>query len=295
MASIQSKAVKDLYVRWTVARLNGIPQDDEAWGDLTREPREVDYLETDAGGRPAMWAVPKESTADRVLLGIHGGGFVGGSRYTHRKLFGHLAKAVGARALIVDYRLAPEHKHPAHVDDTTNAYRWLLDQGVSADHVAFVGDSSGGGLTITTQLQAREQGLPLPAAALPLSPWVDLEVAGDSYQTNREKDGFFYRDLVKGLVGLFLGEDSDPRDPTANPLYADLTALAPMYVQVGSDETLLDDAYQLRDRAQAAGVEVRLDVFPEQVHTFQMAAGRSPEADDAIARLAEWVRPRLGL
>lgn len=174
-------------------------------------------------------------------------------------------------------------------------YRWLLDEGFRAGHVAFAGDSAGGGLVITTQLRAREQGLPLPAAALPFSPWVDMEAVGESYETNRERDAFFSRDLVRALADDFLGADGDPRDPLANSLYADLSGLAPTYIQVGGDEALLDDARRLEEHARKAGVDVRLDVFPGMQHTFQIAAGRAPEADEAIRRMAAWVRPRLGL
>jgi acetyl esterase/lipase len=268
---------------------------DESWGDLTAEPREVDYVETDAGGLPAMWVSPKRRARDAVLLCMHGGGFVAGSIYSHRKLFGQLAKATGARALIFDYRLAPAHPHPSQVDDATEVYRWLLGQNVTADRIAFVGDSCGGGLCVTTQLRARQRRLPLPAVAMPFSPWVDMAARGESYETNRDRDAFFSAPLVRELAAGFLGADGDPRDPLANPLHADLSGLAPMYIQVGGDEVLLDDARRLAAHARRAGVEVRLDVFPGMQHTFQMAAGRAPEADDAIRRMAAWARPRLGL
>jgi monoterpene epsilon-lactone hydrolase len=298
MPSKQAEAVRR---RWAAARLarvrpDGEGPDDESWGDLTAEPREVDYLETEAGGRPAMWAVPKGAGGDRVLLCIHGGGFVSGSIYTHRKMFGHLAKAASARALLVGYRLLPEGGgYPAPVDDVTAAYRWLLDQGTAAGQVGFAGDSVGGWLAVTVQLRARDQGLPLPAAAMLISPAVDMEASGKSFVSNQDKDPFFDRDFVRGLMRGFLGEAGDPRDPLANPLYADLTGLGPIYIQVGGDETLLDDARLLDERARKAGVDVRLDVFPGMLHTFQMAAGRAPEADDAIGKMAAWVRPRLGL
>lgn len=287
--------VRDLYLSWTAARIKGEEEDIERWGDLTAEPRGVDYIETDAAGVRSIWAVPKGCAEDRVILCWHGGGFIGGSVYTHRKLYAHLAKAVGARALISSYRLAPQHTHPAQVDDTTGAYRWLLEQGVDAAQVAFAGDSAGGGLAITTQLRAREQGLPLPAAGLLISPWVDMEVLGETYQTNWATDAFFYKEVVQELVGMFLGEGGDPRDPLANPLYADLTGVGPIHIQVGGHETLLDEGRSLADRARNADVEVLLDVFAEQQHSFQMAAGRSPEADEAIRRMADWVRPHLGL
>jgi monoterpene epsilon-lactone hydrolase len=269
--------------------------DDESWGDLTAEPRGVDYLETEAGGLPAMWAVPKRASTDRVLMCIHGGGFMGGSIYTHRKMFGHLAKAAGTRALLVSYRLLPEGVFPAPEGDVTNAYRWLLDQGISADRIAFAGDSVGGWLAVTVQLRARELGLPLPAAALLMSPCVDMETTGKSYETNRDSEPFFKRDVVRGIIRGFLGEDTDARDPRANPLYADLTGLGPLYIQAGGDETLADDARLLYEHAAKAGVDARLDIVPDMLHTFQMAAGRAPEADDAIRELAGWVRPRLGL
>ncbi|TYK49425.1 alpha/beta hydrolase [Actinomadura decatromicini] len=297
MASKQSEAVRR---HWAAARLAMISPDaeqpdNESWGDLTAEPRGVDYIEVEAGGLPAMWLVPKHGVQDRVLLCLHGGGFVGGSIYTHRKMFGHLAKAAGVRALIVDYRLAPAHTHPAQVDDVTDAYRWLLDQGIDPAHIAFTGDSAGGWLSITAQLRARERGLPLPAAAMPFSPWTDMEAAGASYQTNQDKDPFFYAETVRMLAATFLGEGGDPRDPLASPLHADLAGLGPVYIQVGGDESLLDDARMLDEHARKAGVDVRLDVFPGMQHTFQMAAGRAPEADDAIGRMAGWVGPRLGL
>jgi acetyl esterase/lipase len=122
-----------------------------------------------------------------------------------------------------------------------------------------------------------------------------MEITGESYESNREKDAYFYAEVVRGLAGMYLGENGSPRDPLANPLYADLAGLSPLYVQAGGDETLLDDARRLEQHARRAGLDVRLDVFPGQQHTFQMAAGRAPEADEAIRRLAEWVRPHLGL
>ncbi|HYX60338.1 MAG TPA: alpha/beta hydrolase fold domain-containing protein, partial [Streptosporangiaceae bacterium] len=183
MSSKQSEAVRR---RWEAARLamtrpDVEGPDDESWGDLTAEPREVDYTEVEAAGRPAMWLVPKRARTDRVLLCLHGGGFVGGSIYTHRKMFGHLAKAAGVRALLVGYRLLPEGGgYPVPVDEGEAAYRWLLDQGTEPGHIAFAGDSVGGWLAITVQLRARARGLPLPAAALLMSPVSDLEVTGES-------------------------------------------------------------------------------------------------------------------
>ena len=295
MTSKQSGMVAKLYQCWlATTQEDDLIQNPNQWDVLTTEPGGVDYLEIDAGGVPALWAAPRGCAPDRVLLCIHGGGFISGSMYTHRKLFAHLAKAVGARALIVNYRVLPEAVHPAPVDDVLAAYRWLLDQGIDATHIVLTGDSAGGGLSITAQLRARQAGLPLPAAAMPLSPWVDMEVNGATMQSNRGKDVLFSQPWVYQMAKNFLSGAS-PQDPYVNPLYADLTGLGPIYIQVGDSELLLDDSRRLAERARRAGVDVRIDVFPDMQHTFQMAAGRAPEADDAIQRMADWVRPKLGL
>jgi acetyl esterase/lipase len=202
-------------------------------------------------------------------------------------LFGHLAKAAGVRALLVHYRLAPEHPYPAQIEDAVAAYRWVAGQGFNT---VLAGDSSGGGLAV--QVALREPGA---AALLLISPWVDMELSSDTFETNAVTDVVFTRNMVQGLVKTYLQNGESPADPLVNVLRADLAGLPPMFVQVGTDETGLGDARLLAARAEAAGVEVRLDVFDGQLHTFQMAAGRTPEADDAIRRYATWVRPKLGL
>jgi acetyl esterase/lipase len=184
--------------------------------------------------------------------------------------------------------------YPIPLDDVVAAYRWLVDTGIDAGHIAFAGDSAGGLLAITAQLRAREHGLPLPAATMLMSPWVDMEVIGETMVSNAGKDALFNQPWVKQLADGYLGGNS-PQDPYTNPLYADLTGFGPLYSQVGGEELLLDDSRRLAEHAEKAGVEVRLDVFPEMQHTFQMMVGRAPEADDAIGRFAAWVRPKLGL
>lgn len=302
MASRESEALKTQYRDWTaaLAAKPEMPLDElrvmfEHSGDVTAEPGGVDYIEVDAGGVPALWAAPKGCAEDRVALCFHGGGYVTGSMYTHRKLYGHLAKAVGCRALIPHYRRAPEHVHPGPVDDAVAAYRWLLSERIAPDHIAFAGDSAGGALAVTALLRAREYNLPMPAATMPLSPWVDMEITGETLVSNRERDVLVQKEVVEMMAGTFLGDGGNRKDPLANPLYADLKGLPPMYIQVGGDETLLDDSRRLAERARQAGVDVRLEVFPEMQHVFHFAAGHAPEADDAIRKLALWVRPKLGL
>lgn len=280
--------IKEMYQRWA----QGVGLGDDSWGDVTVEPGGVDYLEVEAGGVPAMWIHPHRATPDRVIVAFHGGGFVGGSLYTHRKLFGHLAKAAGVRALLVHYRLAPDFAYPAQIEDAVAAYQWVVDQGLTA---ALAGDSSGGGLCVQTALRIRDLGLPEPAALLLMSAWVDMELTASTFESNAATDVFFTREMVQGLVSAYLQNGESPKDPLVNALYADLTDLPPVYLQAGADESGLDDSRRLAEQARAAGVEVRLDVFEGQLHTFQMAAGRTLEADDAIRRFAAWVRPKLGL
>jgi monoterpene epsilon-lactone hydrolase len=267
----------------------------EHMGDVTGEPGGVDYIETSAGGVPALWAVPKGCAEDRVLLCSHGGGYVTGSMFTHRKLYSHLAKAVGCRALIVNYGLAPENVHPGPVNDMAKAYRWLLDQGITPNHIALTGDSAGGGLAITTILRAREQGLKLPAATMPLSPWLDMDATGATFETNKDRDVLVAPGIIEGMAAAFLGEKGNRKDPLANPLHAELRGLPPVYIQVGSYETLLSDSQNLAEALRRADVEVKIDVFPEMQHVFQFLAGTAPEGDQAIKQLAAWVRPKLGL
>jgi monoterpene epsilon-lactone hydrolase len=302
MASKQSNQLVTLYKGWIAALAANpeMPLDElramfEHWGDVTAEPRGVDYIETDAAGIPALWAVPKGCAQDRVLLCSHGGGYVTGSMYTHRKVYGHLAKTVGCRALIVHYGRAPENPHPGPVNDMAKVYGWLLDQGITPEHIALTGDSAGGALAITTLLQLRKLGLPLPAATMPLSPWLDMDGAGTTFETNKQRDVLVSREIIQSMAATFLGENGDRHHPLANPLHAELRGLPPAYIQVGSYETLLDDSRNLAEALRRADGEVKLEVYPEMQHVFHFLAGVAPEADEAIGKLAAWVRPRLGL
>jgi acetyl esterase/lipase len=278
--------VEEMYDRWTKGEGGG----DDSWGDITAEPEGVEYREVDAGGVPALCIEPRGARPDRVIVYLHGGGFVSGSLRSHRKLVGHLATAAGTRALLVHYRLTPEFPYPAQIDDGLTAYRCVVDRGVGA---VLAGDSSGGGLCVQVALRIRDSALPDPAALMLISPWSDMEASGSTFETNAATDLFFTRDMVKGLVEMYLANGESAADPKVNAHYADLSGLPPMYLQVGGAETGLDDSIRLAERARRAGVEVRLDVFDRMLHTFQMAAGNLDEADDAIGRFGAWLRPRI--
>jgi acetyl esterase/lipase len=203
-------------------------------------------------------------------------------------MFGHLARATGVATLAVEYGLVPEHVFPSQLDTVTAAYQWLHDQG--ATRVALTGDSCGATLALALAVRARDAGLPRPASLLLISAWTDLEATGASYDDG--SDPFFTRDVVRELGAAYLA-GADPSDPLAAPLHADPRGLPPTYLQVGAEESLLDDSRRLADRMRQAGVDVRLDEFAEQLHTFQMAAGRTAAADDAIGRAASWLRSTL--
>lgn len=300
MPSDESLYLRDLYASW-LARMDGMDLPTmrdlfEEWHLATIEPTGVSYEETDAGGVPATWADRVEGgVTDRVIVFTHGGGFAVGSRHSHRKLAGHLAKVIGARVLVLDYRLAPEHPHPAQVDDAVRAYDWLLDQGVAPGHIATAGDSAGGNLAVSTPLKLAALGRPLPAAVLALSPWLDMELTGETIDSNDATDALVKRPVLEAMRGMFLGDDGSPTDPFANPLCADLTGLPPLYITAGGHETLLSDSRRLAEQAEKAQVEVVLDLVEEQQHVFVFNAGRAQEADDTLARAGAWLRPRLGL
>jgi acetyl esterase/lipase len=223
------------------------------------------------------------------MLYLHGGGYVVGSIATHRGLAGRLSQAAAARVLLVDYRLAPEHPFPAAVDDAAGAYRWLLAQGIEPARLVIAGDSAGGGLTIATLVALRDAGVPLPAAAVCLSPWVDLEGRGDSVTTKAAADPLVHKDMLVQLAAWYLA-GADPRTQLAAPLYADLRHLPPLLIQVGTAEILLDDAIRLAEKATAAGVKVTLEPWEDMIHVWQLFAPMLPEGQKAIEGIGVFVR-----
>ncbi len=301
MASKEAQRMDDLYRAWQ-GKLGGseMPIDQlrelfDGWGDLSSMPEGVQFREATIAGVPGVWATPDGADQSRVVICCHGGGFVVGSSKSHRKMYGHLAKAVGCPTFTLDYTRAPENPHPGIVEEAVAVYGKLLEQGFKPEHIGTTGDSAGGNLCTTMILYARHKGLPLPAACAPISPWYDMEGKGESMKTNADKDLLVAPGVLEGMSAAFLGEKGSRTDPFANPLHADLKGFPPTLVQVGAYESLLSDSERFAARAKAAGVEVELQVFPEMQHVFQFMAGNAPEADDAIAKIGAFLRPRLGL
>jgi monoterpene epsilon-lactone hydrolase len=261
----------------------------EAMAGAAVIPTDVQCEKVSAGGVAAEWVVADSADRTRVILYLHGGAYVIGSINTHRELASRLTRAAAARVLVIDYRLGPEHPHPAAVDDAVAAYRWLLSQGVSPARISVGGDSAGGGLTVATLVAVRDAGLPMPAAGVCLSPWVDLEGIGESMTTKAAVDPMVQRDGLLKMAAAYLGGQS-PRTPLASPLYANLSGLPPLLIQVGTAETLLDDSTRLAERARKAGVQVTLEPWEDMIHVFQAFASMLPEGRQAIEGIGEFVR-----
>lgn len=246
----------------------------------------------DANGVPAEWVAAPGIDPQRAVLYLHGGGYAIGSINTHRRLAYDISAASSARVLLIDYRLAPEHPFPAAVDDAAKAWRWLLQQGFTSDRLAIAGDSAGGGLTIATLVNLRDRKLGLPACAVAISPWVDLEGRGDSITTHAAQDPMVQKAGLLWMAGLYLA-GKDPRTPLAAPLHADLAGLPPVLVQVGTAETLLDDATRLAEKLYRAGGDVRLAVWPDMLHVFPFFAPILSEGRDGCREIGQFIRDRM--
>jgi monoterpene epsilon-lactone hydrolase len=240
------------------------------------------------------WIGSPEADPEQTLFYLHGGGYNAGSSLTHRELGARLCLASGLRVLLLDYRLAPEDPFPAAVEDAVASYQWLLSNGLRPDQIVIGGDSAGAGLALATLVQLRDQELPLPAAGVLLSPWVDLALTAPSLQSNAAVDPLTsFADLKRSADWYLAG--TDPRNPLASPLYAALHHLPPLLIQAGGDEVLLDDATRLAEQAGAAGGMVTLEVWPGMWHVWHGWAAELPEAQHAIRRIGEFMRQQLQL
>jgi epsilon-lactone hydrolase len=252
--------------------------------DVTCEP-------VNAGGVPAEWIAAPGAVQDRVILYLHGGGYVIGSINTHRAMIARIARASNARALAIDYRLAPEHPFPAAVDDATAAYKWLLAEGYEPGKIVIAGDSAGGGLTLAALVALRDSGVPMPAGAVPISPWTDLEGTGESVRSRAAKDPMVTQSNLAESAKQYYGAH-DPRDPLVSPLHANFRGLPPMLIHVGDAEILLDDATRVAERAKQAGVDVELEVWDDMIHVWHVFAKLLPEGQQAIDKIGKFVIAR---
>lgn len=232
---------------------------------------------------------PENLQPGRLLVYSHGGGYNMFSHKTHRALASRLAVECAAQAIVYDYRLAPEHRFPAPLEDALAVYRHVLRQGYDASKIIVAGDSAGGGLTFGLLLAARDHNLPMPGLAIGISPWVDMTLSGYSYQENAHKDPVLSAETIRNFRLMYL-DGSDPRHPYASPLFADLAAFPPVLLQAAGDEILRDDSVLFAAALRQAGVRVELDVVPGLFHVFELAWPLLPQADEALARLGTFAR-----
>lgn len=253
---------------------------------------DVSVSDVDAGGVPCEWVSAPGAGSDRTILYLHGGAYTICSPRTHRGLTSSLSRETGVRVLAADYRLAPENPFPAAVTDAVSVYRWLIEGGTAPEHIVVAGDSAGGGLTMATLVALRDRDIPLPAAAVTISPWADLEMTGESMSTKADVDPMINRERLKDSADAYLN-GVDARDPLASPIYADLTGLPPLFIHVGGRETLLDDSRRLEERARADGIDVTLEIEDEMIHVWHVFAGLAPECDEGVRRVATFLKPFL--
>lgn len=245
-------------------------------------------------GLHVEWLTPKNHIEGKLLLYLHGGGYVVGGCDMHRQMVSHIARAGRIQTLLPEYRLSPEHKFPAAIDDAVAIYRALIDMGIRAEDIVFAGDSAGGGLAVGTMLALRDAGDPLPAAAVLLSPFLDATGSGDSMQTRATQDPWFRPEDVS-VVADFYCEPHQRRFPMISPVFANIEDLPPLFIQVGDDEILLSDSKRIADACIAAGIDVELEVWPGMWHVFQMFIGKMPEARQAIDKIGVYIQSRWSL
>ena len=273
---------RDLDVDWERANVESMARMFKPVGKIRCDP-------VTAGGVPAEWIVPEGFPTTGVILYLHGGSFISGSIASHRTLAGNVALASAARALLIGYRLAPEHPFPAGLQDAAAAYEWLLTRGTVPARLVVAGDSAGGNLTLALLVHLRDRGRPLPAAAVCLSPNPDLTFSGESWVFNAKKDVMIQERKERQAVAIYL-QGADPREPLASPSIADLRGLPPLLLQVGSYEVLRSDVERFAEKARQAGVPVSLEVWPGMQHEWQFAARILPEGRRAIARIGRFLQ-----
>jgi monoterpene epsilon-lactone hydrolase len=245
----------------------------------------------DVGGVPGMLAAVAQSRGEHCVLYFHGGGYCIGTAALYRDFLWRIAAATHAQVLYFDYRLAPEHPFPAALDDAVATYRWMITR-FDRRHVAFAGDSAGGGLVFATLLRLRDEGVELPAAAAALSPWTDLTLTGESMRANAEADPMLDPDNLPHLARNYCA-GADPRNPYISPVYGNPAGLPPALIQAGSDEILRDDAVRMADKMRAVGCAAEVEIWEQMPHVWHLYARLVPEGPRAIARIGEFLQERM--
>ena len=261
-------------------------------GGLGRVGKKVAVQEDQLCGLNVEWYRPENARSGKILLYLHGGAFVLGSCASHRKLVTQIARAGRIDAVLPEYRLAPEHPYPAGLQDCVGVYRALLEYGYNPKNIAIAGDSAGGGLTMSLMLELRHTGVPLPGAAVLLSPFLDLTASGESVTTRIDQEPWFNPDDIHTVIQYYC-PDENLEDPLLSPVFANVAGLPPTLVQVGDDEILLSDSTRIAENMQAAGVDVELQVFPEMWHVFQLFVGKMPESRAAVDKIGAFLGEKL--
>jgi monoterpene epsilon-lactone hydrolase len=235
------------------------------------------------------WVLPRDGTkSERVVYYLHGGGYISGSAKSCRPITATLVRRSRRRVFGLDYRLAPEHRFPAGLDDAVTGYRWLLSSGIDPQSIAVVGDSAGGGMTLALALRIRDAGEPLPASLVCLSPWTDMTSESESLTANSERDSMFVGEDIERYASVYLGDQSR-RDALASPLFANLSGLPPLLIQVGREEVLLNDARHLHAKVLAAGGSSELHIYEDVPHGWHYGAPFVPETKQALNEVAAFL------
>lgn len=256
-------------------------------------PVNITVMPAKIGKMYAEWLVPDVTDKTKVILYTIGGGYVSGTCSDHRQFVSKVAARCGVAILTFNHRLAPEDPYPAALNDALEAYQWLLDQGFNPENILIMGESAGGGLCLTTLLAIRDKGMPLPIAGIALSPWTDLKLTGESYKT--KADVCLSPHGMSAVCSKYYYGDNDPTDPWISPLYGDLHGLPPLYINVGSYETMMDDSTRFAAKAKAAGVDVTLTVGEKMIHCYPLLAPMFPEATQEMDAICGFIRKRFGL
>lgn len=300
MSSYRAKIVRLVTGAWFStldARTADVQRLRRAWHSLSNmlwTASGVDVRRDTVAGLPAEWLAPEGPADGKVILYLHGGAYLMGNCSTHRQLVSYLARACRVRAVMIEYRLAPENPYPAAIEDALAAYRALRDQGYANEDIVIAGDSAGGGLSTALLLSLRDAGEGQPAGAVLLSPWLDLSCSGESLATRADRDPWFDPDDMP-IIAAHYCEEHEIRLPLVSPVYADVTGLPPIFIQVGDDEILLSDSTRITDKLRAAGCDVTLEVWPDMWHVFQVFVHQMPESRAAIKRIVPFVHERLGI